>query len=662
MTGAGARTRVDDDLVRQLASAYASYRLFPGEPEQAAFQGAVERVHAAARAALATGPLHAEIRSARFHTASGEVRHDETLDRLGLACFDRRIEHLHLHAVPTADELAAFSEFLTLPIDEVADRGGAGAVLRALGVTSITVGEIGEDEDDAPELDDLSPDQRRLWEQLQDPGTLAASLLIEGMPSDPAAAAHDLYVRFRAIEGILPSRLTARRDFFVRIRQVFDHLPVAVGREFHAIVLTRLSSERFAMSFGVNLTDQELVDVLFDLAEYGGPDPLELARRIVALTDRKPSVLELVESHRDAVDAGLAAIAERDGATLVALNLAEANASVRSAVADALADQLVDAAGEDAVAIRELFPDSAEDRRSLSLQAFQDYLTVEDRRVTIDRVLGVWAAAARSAMLAGDEPLVDQLLRTVDVAVPAEADVFKRDAVARASASVATPELVRSLVVRRPEGIPAESLAPLLARFGAGALEAVLDVLAGEDAASVRSGLIALAGALAPGHLDVLLGRIDDDRWYVVRNLVTIIGRAGPDPDALPTLARLVGHPDPTVRRELSRSLVACAGADAVPYVRRLTGDATPEVAAAARRALAGVSADVAARALADVVRRGDGADDRRAVLAALASHPSAEVPELLADLASRSSEPRLPGPLRRQARRLARSRTGGRP
>lgn len=658
MTGAASPGRGGGDVIRQLASAHASYLLFPGDTEQPAFRSAAERVAATAETALTGGPVHAQVRSARFHTRDGELRHDETVERLGLACFDRLIEHLRVHAVPSPDELAAFSELLSLPVDEVMDRGGASAVLRAMGVTSIAVGEAREDEDDAAELEGLTADQLLLWEQLQDPGSLAAALMIEGMPGEPAAAAHDLYVRFRAIEGILPTRLAARRDFFVRIRQVLSHLPNAVDREFHAIVLTRLASERFAMSFGVNLTDQELVDTLFDLSAYGGPDPMDLGRRIVAMTDRKGAVLDLIAAHGNAVTSELATMAEGESATLVALALSEANEAVRTAVADVLAEQLVDASSADAVAVRELYPDSEEDRRTLALASFRDYLAAEDRRVSVDRVLDVWAGAVRSALVAGDERLVDRLLDVLETAIPPDADVFKRHAAARARAAVATPELVRTLLGRRGEDVPVESVAVPLLRFGADALEAVLDVLAVEESASSRSGLTGLAAALAPGHLDALAGRIDDDRWYVVRNLVTIMGRLGPDDDALVVLVGLVDHADPGVRREVVRSLVACAGEAAVPYLRRMATDPAATVATAARQALAGVRADVAARALADLARHGTGGEERRAVLDALAGHPSPEVPDLLADLASRQAGPRLPGPLRRHARRLARSRT----
>lgn len=655
--------RPGHDLLRQFASAHASFRLFPGDPGQPAFQAAVERVQNAARTVLADGEFHARIESARFVTEAGGIRSDETLDRFALACFERRIEHLHIHDVPTSDDLVILSDFLMLPIEVVIERGGARLLLEQAGLRSITVGDFApEEEEEDPELADLDPDQRALWDQLQDPAGLAASLLVSGMSPDPANAAHTLYARFRAIEEILPSRLTARRDFFLNIRQVLSHLPQVIGREFLAIVLTRLQSERFAMSFGIHLTDQELVDILFDLAAHGGPDPQDLGRRIVALTDRHPSVLELVHARKVAEQATLSDLPHDEAASLVSLTLAEGEDEVRTAAADALAGQLVDAASEDATAIREVWPDSDADHRMLSLFAFHDYLLAEDKPASLERVLRNWAEGVRAAIVEQDDTLAERLLEIVDKAIPPDGPLFKREVLDAAYASIPTAELAVRLLEARPEDVPASEVVAPLERFGGAGLEAVLDALAAEEATSMRSRLLALATALAPGHVDVIERRVDDDRWYVVRNLVTILGRAGVGMEAVPTLGQLADHPDAMVRRETVRSLVACAGSVAVPYLRRLATDDSAQVAAAARQGLVGIGADVAARALADLVRRADEAEVRREALEALAGHSSSEVPALLGELASRRGEPTLPRPLRRRAKRLLRAaRRGGR-
>jgi hypothetical protein len=47
---------------------------------------------------------------------------------------------------------------------------------------------------------------------------------------------------------------------------------------------------------------------------------------------------------------------------------------------------------------------------------------------------------------------------------------------------------------------------------------------------------------------------LDDQAWYVVRNMVYILGRIG-EPECLPYLEKVLDHPDPRVRREAVQAL-----------------------------------------------------------------------------------------------------------
>ncbi len=654
MAGQGERGRAAADLIRQLASAYASYRLFPGDTEQPGFQAAVARVQTAATTVLAAGAFNVDIRSGVFRTQAGDVPGDETIDRFAMACFERRVEHLHVTAVPDAHDLASLGEVLTLPIDELE---GVRAALSARGVSSIRVGEVtpGSSDELGVDTEDLTPDQLAMWERLQDPGSLAASLIVEGLAPDIATAAQDLYRRFRTLNAVLPEELTARRDFFVRIRQVLQELPHGVQREFMATVMSRIAADDFASSFAVNLTDAELAELLIELARHGGPDPIELGKRVVAMTDRKQEVLDLVAARL--TETGDVREMLRDvRPTMLALSKPEDETQIRQVIADQLSEGLVEATSLDASYVRELYPSTPVDERTLAFLALRDYLAVEDQRVSLERVLERWSDGTRAAAGRGDLALVDRLLDVVADLRADSGNVFKRDAVARAIASVPTPELVGELLEGARQALDVSVPRTILERFGGASLDAVLDLLATEGDRSVRAQLVALAAGLGRGEVDTFADRMDDPRWYVVRNMVTILGR-GAGRDALPVLVRVVGHPDPTVRREVVRSLVACAGSDAAPYLRRLAGDGDPSVRQAALGALTGLGADVAARALADVVRTSHHLDDRRRALEALATHPSEETVPLLRDLASRRARPRIPRALRKQARKLARAK-----
>jgi HEAT repeat protein len=503
------RIRLAADVVRQLAAAVGSYRLFPDDPLQAGFRAAVARAQDAATAALTAGAVHVDIRSGRFVIGDDELPADATLARFARACFERHVEHLHVRAAPQTAELVALGEVLSLPIEEVLARGGAQRGLLDRGVSSIAVGEVlPEATDDAQPTDDAKPTD----DAQPTPAPLDAAAAAAAAPA-PARAEPE----FRELE--LPAGLVDDAD-----------------------------------------------------ARY----------------------------------------------------------------------------------LRELYPGTDDDARTLTMLALRDYLLAERRPDALDRVLARWSDAVRDAAASGDGDTVDRLLAIVDGLTDEHAD-----AVRRALGAVPTPELIRDLLPTAPASAAPADIAALLRRFGGAAQGVVLDLLAAEEDRSARSQLVAVAVELAGDDLAPIAARLDDPRWYVVRNLVTILGRSG-GPAAVPVLAGVLGHPDATVRRAVVASLVRCAGTRAVPYLRRPMGDRDPSVRAATLTALVGLRADAAARALADVAANGVHLDDRRRALEALATHPSDAADELLAGLASRRDTPKLPRVLRSQARRLARTTTRG--
>lgn len=648
--------RSDVDLLRQLASAVASYRLFPGDTQQDGFQAAAARVIEAANATLVAGPLHVDIRSGHFKTSRGEVPNDEVLDRFAVLCFERRVEHIHIVRAPNDRDLAALGEVLSLPVGEALESGGASAHLRARGVSSIVMGEVapeGTDEADLFDLARLSPDQLALWERLKDPDGLAASLLVSGLPSDPSTAAQDLYGRFRALHEVLPTAATARSDLFGQIRRVLDHLPTAVAREFTATVMSRLTRDTFASDHAIDLTDSELADVLVDLARHGGPDPIELGRRIAQMTDRKDEVLALVAARMEGTP-DVRDLVKGVRPTMLALSKTDDETQVRQAIADALAEGLLSAANADASYLRGIYPDTLEDGRTLALLALRDYLLNETNRASIQRVLDVWTVLTQEAVAALDAVEVLRLLEVLEDPSRREDQGSTREAIAGAVASVPTSALVLDIVERIGEEVTAEEVHDLLRHFGGPALDAVLDLLANAEDRTTRSQLVSLAADLAATDTQRIAQRLGDPRWYVVRNIATILGRVG-GADVLTPLISLSTHQDATVRREVARGLVRSGGSDAVPYLRRLADDREASVRTTALNAIGGLTSDISARALADIVRHGSHRDERSAALDTLATHASSETPALLARLASRREKPRLPRELRRRARKLAR-------
>ncbi|MDQ3940514.1 MAG: HEAT repeat domain-containing protein, partial [Actinomycetota bacterium] len=144
-------------------------------------------------------------------------------------------------------------------------------------------------------------------------------------------------------------------------------------------------------------------------------------------------------------------------------------------------------------------------------------------------------------------------------------------------------------------------------------------------------------------------------RWYLVRNAVLILCRAGVAKDVLSELEGLTRHEHPAVRREALRGLVPVEGVDAMSHLRRMVKDPDDTVCRVALNLLGGLDTPIAFNTLVNLVRTGQDASLRLQALDELAGHRTPKVAETLAEMASIRSRPRLPRALRHHARALSR-------
>jgi hypothetical protein len=73
---------------------------------------------------------------------------------------------------------------------------------------------------------------------------------------------------------------------------------------------------------------------------------------------------------------------------------------------------------------------------------------------------------------------------------------------------------------------------------------------------SARKAVVDLISVVAIRHIPQLGARVSDRRWYLVRNIVSILGGTR-SPEATPYLQRTLRHTDARVRRETVRALAA---------------------------------------------------------------------------------------------------------
>lgn len=85
--------------------------------------------------------------------------------------------------------------------------------------------------------------------------------------------------------------------------------------------------------------------------------------------------------------------------------------------------------------------------------------------------------------------------------------------------------------------------------------------------------LVAIGNPVVP----VVVKMLDDQRWFVVRNMVTILGGVS-SPESLKALSRLAADPDSRIRREVVRAVARARGPLAAQLLLSLLDDRDPAV------------------------------------------------------------------------------------
>jgi HEAT repeat protein len=96
------------------------------------------------------------------------------------------------------------------------------------------------------------------------------------------------------------------------------------------------------------------------------------------------------------------------------------------------------------------------------------------------------------------------------------------------------------------------------------ATDALIERLGEEQDRGRRKGMIDALAAAAGHNPRPLLKHLDDERWYVVRNVLVILGRCGHS-EIAGRVRDALHHPEPRVRRETYRALFALQGEAGVP-------------------------------------------------------------------------------------------------
>jgi HEAT repeat protein len=149
----------------------------------------------------------------------------------------------------------------------------------------------------------------------------------------------------------------------------------------------------------------------------------------------------------------------------------------------------------------------------------------------------------------------------------------------------------------------------LLDALGPMAIAPLLEQLAEETDMASRKTLVDLLCEITPGHVSELGIHVSDTRWFVVRNVVSILGSTKSSA-SLSYLQRTMRHPEPRVRRETVRALAGIPDRLATDMLIALLEDEDAQNVQLSARYL-GSSGSPAALAALEKVARGEGRGNR---------------------------------------------------
>jgi HEAT repeat protein len=150
---------------------------------------------------------------------------------------------------------------------------------------------------------------------------------------------------------------------------------------------------------------------------------------------------------------------------------------------------------------------------------------------------------------------------------------------------------------------------PLIRLMGEEGARRLVELLGTERQVSGRVRLMRLLKELGETAVEPLKRSLLDPRWYLVRNVVSVLGEIG-DPGVAPAFLGLLSHPDPRVRKEVVQALGNIATSRAQEGVVQALEDDDESVRLKAVEVIQGLGASGAREKLRLVVSRSGGSRD----------------------------------------------------
>jgi HEAT repeat protein len=216
-------------------------------------------------------------------------------------------------------------------------------------------------------------------------------------------------------------------------------------------------------------------------------------------------------------------------------------------------------------------------------------LQVESNLESYSELMGSLEKALRAMVQEGKFSQIVPVIQRLKNFSVAETN-FSPDHAARAMKAVDSlgeEEAIKALgyVLNMTKLDAMESLHDYLVLLNPNAILPLSNLLGALEQMKMRRLLCQSLAILARDHIPMLLPRLEDPNWYVVRNIVYILGKIGGE-GALASLRKVARHPEVRVRKELIHALGEMAHPSAMEVMADAVDDENSQIRVAALRAL----------------------------------------------------------------------------
>jgi hypothetical protein len=504
---------------------------------------------------------------------------------------DRGLTEVRFHAGARARDIVAFLSVLKYDPEQIDAAGGYESRLWEQGVGTITVSEAREpapamepagDQSEASELtrdeiDDIvlaayqgsAMETAAALHLLDEVSTVAGYLTETYAAAEPEGGPSVAGERLSALATVArqSADLDSRHERLDLLARAFTELDADARRVLlTSFVLPEARTSDAASSLVRRFEPKDACAMLAQSTGAAEIPAAELARAIRMLAEvLKLSREEAVESAREALleqgfsDSFVSEVAEMVAPTQLTVD-EEAAPAARAGVTPQAAEPVVVAG-----------PEQGTEHEALTAEAARG---MSDAEVTVALSLlaGVDADVEQfSPAMAALEERLDVLVSCGELEAAADAVDELRAAARNADLGAAQRNRLAAAVQRFSKPSDLRSIARALHTFAPGTveyvaarrlvdalgespIESLLEQLADESDMGLRKSLVDLLSLLAPHHIPEFGARIGDTRWYVVRNIVCVLGSTHSSA-VLPYLQRTLRHEEPRVRRETVRAL-----------------------------------------------------------------------------------------------------------